>query len=184
PGGQALLQEAIGLVLVEAGERVAQARRRRGALAALAGDRDGAGDVLRLGEGLAQRLDLGELELAVAALRAAGGAEAEAPLPRAQCVGTHAEHGGGGVRADDAHARVVERWPNLRKSRKKTCKRQDFARVMPRGAGTAGTSRAGRGCSGAGPPASGSSAGRRHPTSGAPCSARRPARARPPRWTA
>ena len=57
-----------------------------------------------LGEGLAQGLDLGQLELAVAALAALGHRVAEPPLPAAQRIGADAEHLGGGVCADGAHA--------------------------------------------------------------------------------
>jgi hypothetical protein len=78
---EALLDHTVGVDLVEARERAAQARRRRRAGAALAGQGDGRGDVVRLLEGRAQRLDLGEVELAVAAGRAARLGVAEAPLP-------------------------------------------------------------------------------------------------------
>ncbi len=55
---KALLQDPVCLELLEAAQRGAQARRRRRAAAALAGDRDRRGHVVRLLEGLAQRLDL------------------------------------------------------------------------------------------------------------------------------
>ena len=79
--GQALLEHAVGVDLVEAREGAAQARRRRRAGAALARQGDGGGDVVRLLEGGAQRLDLVEVELPVAAGGAARLGVAEAPLP-------------------------------------------------------------------------------------------------------
>ena len=54
-------------------------------------------------ERLAQGLDLGQLELAVAALGALGHRVAEPPLPAAQCVGADAQHLGGGISADRTH---------------------------------------------------------------------------------
>ena len=79
--GEALLEDAVGVDLVEAREGAAQARRRGRPGAALAGQGDGGGDVVGLLEGRAQRLDLVEVELAVAAGRAARLGIAEAPLP-------------------------------------------------------------------------------------------------------
>ena len=79
--GEALLEHAVGVDLVEARERAAQARRRGRPGAALAGQGDGRGDVVGLLEGRAQRLDLVEVELPVAAGGAARLGVAEAPLP-------------------------------------------------------------------------------------------------------
>ena len=79
--GQALLQDAVGVDLVEARERAAQARRRGRPGAALARQGDGRGDVVGLLEGRAQRLDLVEVELPVPAGGAARLGVAEAPLP-------------------------------------------------------------------------------------------------------
>ena len=55
------------------------------------------------GEGLAERLELGQLELAVAALRAPGLGVAETPLPTPQRVGTDAQHRRSRVRAHGTH---------------------------------------------------------------------------------
>ena len=76
-------------------------------LAALARQLDGRGDVVGLEQGAAQRLQLGQVVLAVAALRAARLRVAEAALPAAQRVGAHAEQLGGCVRPDTAHMASV-----------------------------------------------------------------------------
>src|SRR4029453_6472788 len=94
---EALLDHAVGVGLIEAGERAAQARRRRRAGAALARQGDGRGDVVGLLEGRAQRLDLVEVELAMAAGGAARLGVAEAPLPWAEGVGAWAESGRAGL---------------------------------------------------------------------------------------
>ena len=60
---------------------------------------------MRLREGLPQRLDLRQLELAVPALGTPRHRVAEAPLPAAQRVRADTQHRRGGVRADRAHAR-------------------------------------------------------------------------------
>jgi hypothetical protein len=107
---EALLDDAVGLGLVEAREGAAQARRGRGARAALAREGHRRGDVVGLLERRAQGLDLVEVELPVAARGAARLGEPEAPLPGAQRVRADAEHGCSGVGADRAHARCIERW--------------------------------------------------------------------------
>ena len=88
-------------------KRLKAERRRAGggrAGAALTGDRDRGGDVVRLLECGAQRLDLAEVELPVPAGGAARLGEAEAALPAAKRVRADAEHRCGCVRSDDAHA--------------------------------------------------------------------------------
>src|SRR5439155_1710198 len=73
------------------------------ALTPFARHRDRRGDVVGLGEGLAERLELGQLELAVAALRAPRLGVAETPLPTPQRVGTDAQHRRSRVRTHGAH---------------------------------------------------------------------------------
>ena len=85
--GEALLEDAVGHVLVEVVEGVEQPRGRGRALAALAGELDGRGDVVRLEQRPAQRLELREVVLAVAALRAARLGVAEAALPAPSVLG-------------------------------------------------------------------------------------------------
>ena len=100
---EALLEQGIGLVLVEGGERRGQAGARRGSLAALTGQDDRARDVVGLGQRRAQRLDLAQRVLPVPARRAAGAGEAVTALRAAQRVGADGEHHGRGVRADPTH---------------------------------------------------------------------------------
>src|SRR5207248_3381421 len=110
PHGQALLEQPSGLLLVEDGEGRLKPGGRRGALTALARQRDRRGDVVGLREGLPERLDLGQLELPVAALRTAGLGIAEAALPAAQRVRADAQHRRCCVRAYRAHG---ERYPGF-----------------------------------------------------------------------
>src|SRR6185295_10504990 len=100
---EALLDRAVGGVLVEAlqrREQVAVVRRRGLALARQLYRR---GDVAGLGEGVAQRLQLDQLVVAVVALRALRRGKAVAALPAAQRVGADPEHFGGGVGSDSWH---------------------------------------------------------------------------------
>ena len=101
--GEALLEHAVGHALVEVVEGVEQPRGGRGALAALAGELDGRRDVVGLEQRPAQRLELGEVVLAMAALRPARLGVAEAALPAPERVGAHPEQLGGGVGPDPAH---------------------------------------------------------------------------------
>ena len=94
---------AVGAGLVEVVEGVEQAAGRAGALAALARDLDGGGDVVRLEQGPAQRLELDKVVLAMAAGGAAGLRVAEAPLPAAQRVGADSEELCRCVGSDSAH---------------------------------------------------------------------------------
>ncbi len=106
---EALLEQTVGLVLVERGEGGGEARAGRRSLAALTGQRDRRGDVVGLGERGAQRLDLGQRVLAVAAGRPARAREPVAPLPAAERVGADAEHHGSGVRANSVHQLELSR---------------------------------------------------------------------------
>ena len=103
PDGQALLHHAVGGHLVEVVEGIQQPAGRAGALAALARDLDGGGDVVGLEKGAAQRLQLDELVLAVATGGAAGLGIAEAALPAAQRVGADPEQLCRSVGPDPAH---------------------------------------------------------------------------------
>src|SRR4051812_10559399 len=104
-----LLEEAVGERVVEAVERLEQAVRRPGALAALPRDLDGGRDVVRLEQRPSQRLELGELVLAVPARAAARFGIAEAALPRAQRVRTDAEKLGGRIGSNAAQRTPVVR---------------------------------------------------------------------------
>ena len=64
---EALLEQPVGLLLIERSERAGQAGGGRGSLAALASKGDGGGHVVRLRESEPERLDLGERVLAVTA---------------------------------------------------------------------------------------------------------------------
>jgi hypothetical protein len=87
--GEALLHDAVGERLVEVVERVEEAARGARPLAALAGELDRRGDVVRLEQRAAQRLQLGEVVLAVTALGPARLRIAETPLPATQRIGAH-----------------------------------------------------------------------------------------------
>ena len=95
--------------------RRAAALGERRALAALARELDGRGDVVGLEQRPAQRLELGEVVLAVAALRAARLGVAEAALPAPQGVGAHPEQLGGGVGPDPAHLTSISTEPRQRR---------------------------------------------------------------------
>ena len=101
--GEALLEHAVGHALVEVVEGVEQPRGGRGALATLAGELDGRRDVVGLEQRPAKRLELGEVVLAMAALRPARLGVAEAAFPAPEGVGAHPEQLGGGVGPDPAH---------------------------------------------------------------------------------
>ena len=101
--GEALLQLAVRGGLVEVVEGGEQARGRGRAAAALAGDLDGAGDVARLLQRLAQRLDLAQLVDAVVARGAPRVRIAETALPAAQGAGADAEHLGRRIDSETTH---------------------------------------------------------------------------------
>jgi hypothetical protein len=101
--GDALLHHAVGGDLVEAVKGVDEAGGGAGAFAALAGELDGRGDVVRLEQRPAQRLQLGEVVLAMAAGRASRLRVAESPLPGAQRVRAHSEELGGRVCPNPTH---------------------------------------------------------------------------------
>ena len=115
-----------------------KARRRRArrddggrALAALAGQRDRGGDVVRLGQRQPQRLDLGERVLAVTAGGTVGPREAVATLPAAQRVGADAEHHRRRVSPDSTHPVGVIGANALRcKGRTKPCTLDGFVHVQ------------------------------------------------------
>ena len=104
PHREALLDGAVGGLLVEALEGGAQAVAAGGRLLALAGQLDRRGDVAGRGERVAQRLQLDQLVVAVVAGGALGHREAVAALPASQRVGADAENFGGGVGPDSRHA--------------------------------------------------------------------------------
>src|SRR6266511_2930050 len=104
---EALLELAVGGGLVEAVEGAQQARRRGRTAAALLSDLDGGRDAAGLVQRLAQRLDLGQLVLAVIARRAPRLRVAETPLPGAKRAGAHAEQLGGGAGADSAQRKTL-----------------------------------------------------------------------------
>jgi hypothetical protein len=105
--GEALLHDPVGERLVEVVEGVEQAARRARPLAALAGELDCGRDVVRLEQRAPERLELGEVVLAVTALRAARLRVAEAALPAAQRVGTHPKQLCRRIRPDPAHVASV-----------------------------------------------------------------------------
>ena len=78
-----------------------------GPLAALAGELDRGRDVVRLEQCAAERLELGQVVLAVTALRPARLRIAEAALPAAQRVGAHPQELGRCVGPDTAHVASV-----------------------------------------------------------------------------
>ena len=84
-----------------------QAAGRARALAALAGELDGRGDVVRLEQRPAQRLELGEVVLAVTARGPARLRVPEAPLPAAQRVGAYPQKLCSRVGPDPAHVPSV-----------------------------------------------------------------------------
>ncbi len=90
--GQALFEHSVGKVLVECGKRVREPGIRGRAAPALLGERNCRGDVVRLGQRLLERLDLGKRVRAMSAGGALGLGEAIAPLPATQRVGAHAQH--------------------------------------------------------------------------------------------
>ena len=110
--GEALLQHAVGLDLVEAPEgRRAGARASTGRVPRCAGHRTTAEDTFCVSSKAARSASIcAEVELPVPARRAVGLGEAEAALPGAQGARADAQHGGGGVRADDPHAGGIELW--------------------------------------------------------------------------
>src|SRR5205823_735184 len=89
--------------LVEAVERLEQPRRRPDALTALARDLDCGGDVVRLEQRAAERLELAELVLPVTAGGPARGRVAEAALPAPEGVRADAEQLGRRVGSNPAH---------------------------------------------------------------------------------
>src|SRR5204862_7008551 len=95
--------QSVGERLVEAVERLQEARRRPDALAALARDLDRRGDVVGLEQRAAERLELAELVLAVTAGGAARGGIAEASLPAPEGVRADAEQLGRRVGSNPAH---------------------------------------------------------------------------------
>src|SRR6185503_15901603 len=102
--GEALLHDAVRGQLVEAVEGVHEASGRAGPLAALTGDLNRRRDVVRLEQRTPERLELGELVLAVAACRAARAGVPEATLPTAESVGADAEKLGSCIGSNTAHA--------------------------------------------------------------------------------
>src|SRR5205085_2085517 len=80
----------------------------------LARDRDRRRDVVGLLEGLAQRLDLGEIELPVASGCAARRRIAEPALPGPQRVWAYAQHRRRGMGSEDAHRKMWRGSPAIR----------------------------------------------------------------------
>ena len=100
---EALLQQAVRCVLVEAVEGSGQPRRGRRALAPLTGERDRRRDIVGLGERQTQRLDLGSEYWRCPPAERCGLGEAVAALPAAQGVGADAEHHGSSIGPDSVH---------------------------------------------------------------------------------
>ena len=106
--GEALLHHAVGALLVEVVERVEHADRRARALAALTGELDGRRDVVGLEQRPAERLELRQLVLPVAALGPARLRVAEAALPASKRVGADPQQLCGRIRSYPAQVASVQ----------------------------------------------------------------------------
>src|SRR5436305_13681882 len=86
--GEALLEQTVGLLLVEGAERRRHPIGGRWSLATLAGQRDRRRDVVGLGQRQPERLNLGQGILTMPTGRTVWLGKAVAPLPAAERVGT------------------------------------------------------------------------------------------------
>ena len=136
PDRKALLELAVGARLVEAVEGRQEAGGRGGPAAAALRDLDGGRDVVRLAQRVAQRLDLGELVLAMVALGAPRLRVAQAALPGAKRGGADAQHLGRGAGSNPRHRKFSAAFRRFRRSSLASAAVRDLAARLPRASAT------------------------------------------------